>query len=294
MKKIILALLLTAVVVSLLAAFLITRARGDLALGDRVAVVQIYGTISMSEDAGAFAEARATAREVKEMLNKAEKDKSVKAILLDINSPGGSVVASEEMTKAVKSASKPTVCLLGEMATSGAYYVASACDYIVAERATITGSIGVISIFPEYSRLLEKIGVNMTVVKAGEFKDFSTGFRPLTQEEKEMMEEIVTETYTYFLSDVAHNRNLSIDYLNTIAGGRVYTGTKAQELGLVDEVGDRERAIAKAGELGGIEGQPQVIEYRKSSFLSGLVGAAFQNLGYGLAKGFIEKGVALR
>lgn len=290
MKKIVLVILLAVLVISMLIAFLVTRMQGDFALGDKVAVVRVHGSISMSDDAGVFAGAGTTPQRVREMLDKAERDNSVKAILVEINSPGGSVVPSEEISKDIKAASKPTVCWLSEIATSGGYYVASACDYIVADRATITGSLGVISIFPEYSRLLEKIGVNMTVIKAGEFKDFSTGFRQMTEEEMIMMEEVVVETYEFFISDVASNRNLSVNYLRGISGGRVYTGTKALELGLVDEVGDRNRAIEKAGELGGIEGEPMLVEYRKGTFLQGFVGTAFQNLGYGLAKGFTEKG----
>ncbi|MFQ5815978.1 MAG: signal peptide peptidase SppA, partial [Candidatus Hydrothermarchaeaceae archaeon] len=252
MKKIVLVILLAVLVISMLIAFLVTRMQGDFVLGDKVAVVRVHGSISMSDDTGVFAGAGTTPQRVKEMLDKAERDNSVKAILVEINSPGGSVVPSEEISKDIKAASKPTVCWLGEIATSGGYYVASACDYIVADRATITGSLGVISIFPEFSSLMEKIGVNMTVIKAGEFKDFSTGFRPMTEEEMIMMEEVVVETYEFFISDVASNRNLSVNYLRGISGGRVYTGTKALELGLVDEVGDRDRAIEKAGELGGI------------------------------------------
>jgi protease-4 len=293
MKRIVLGILLSALIISVLIAFLVTRIQGDFTLGDKVAVVQVHGSISMSGDAGAFAEARVTPQGIKELLDKAERDSSVKAILVEINSPGGSVVASEEMSKAILGVTKPTVCWLGEIATSGGYYVASACDYIVADRATITGSLGVISIFPEFSQLLEKVGVNMTVIKAGEFKDFSSGFRPMTEDEKKMMEEVVVETYEFFIKDIATNRNLSIEYLRGIAGGEVYTGAKALELGLVDEVGDRDRAIEKAGELGGIEGKPKLVEYKKGTFLQEIVSSAFQNLGYGLARGFTEKGVLL-
>jgi len=290
MKKILFGVLVVALAFSVLAAFLVTRMQGDFTLGDKVAVVRVHGSISMSDAGGVFPEAATTPQKVKDMLDKAEQDSAVKAILVDINSPGGSVVASEEIARDIKSSSKPTVCWLGEIAASGGYYVASACDYIVADRATITGSLGVISVFPEYSKLLEKIGVNMTVIKAGEFKDFSTGFRPMSEEEKKMMEEVVLETYEFFIADMAQNRNLSVDYLKSISGGQVYTGKKALELGLIDEVDTRGRAIKKAGELGNIEGEPNVVEYRKGTFFQEFVGAAFQNLGYGLAKGLTERG----
>lgn len=293
MKKIIVAILIAAFIISIVSAFLVTRHARNFALGEKVALIRIHGTISLSDDAGLFGEDRATPRALTETLERAEGDGSVKAILVEINSPGGSVVASEEMAIAIKEAKKPVVCWLGEIATSGGYYIASACDLIVADRATITGSLGVLSVFPEYSRLLEKIGVNMTVVKAGEFKDFSSGFRPMTEEERRMMEEVVEETYETFLADVAANRNLSLDRLRTMAEGRIYTGQKAKELGLVDEIGSRRDAVDWASKLGGIKGTPSVVEYRRGTFLREFVGAAAEGLGYGLAKGIVENSLRL-
>ncbi|MEE8168816.1 MAG: signal peptide peptidase SppA [Candidatus Hydrothermarchaeales archaeon] len=289
MKKIILTILLGAFVVSLLLAFLLTKHDQGFAFGDKIAVVNVHGGISLSGATGFLGGDQATPQKFKEGLKKAEKDSSVKAILVDINSPGGSVVASAAIAEAIKEAEKPTVCWLGEIAASGGYYVASACDFIIADRATITGSLGVISVFPEYSKFLEKIGVNITVIKAGEFKDFSSGFRPMSDEEKEMMESVVLETYDVFLSDVAENRNLSFDYLKSVAEGKIYTGSKAKELGLVDEVGNRDYAIRKAAQLGGIEGEPSLVEYRKGTFLEEFVGVALERFGYGLAKGLVEQ-----
>ncbi|MDI6654796.1 MAG: signal peptide peptidase SppA, partial [Candidatus Hydrothermarchaeota archaeon] len=257
-KILILLLLLIALVgVSILGAYVITKQDREFAFGDKVALIDIHGTISMSGDSSIFGEVRATPENFKKALKQAERDSSVKAILLDINCPGGSVVASGEIADAIKNCKKPTVAWLGEIAASGGYYVASAADYIVADRATITGSIGVISMFPEYSRLMEKIGVNVSVIKAGKYKDFSTGYRPMTEEEKEMLESVVYEIYEQFINEVAENRNLSKEYVSSIAEGRVYTARKAKELKLVDEVGNRDFALKKAAELGGIEGEPK-------------------------------------
>lgn len=272
---------------SLLGAYLLTK-EDSLAFGDRVAVIQVYGTISMSPDTGLFEEARATPKKFKDAITQAEGDSSVKAILIEINSPGGSVVASDEIARAVKEAKKPVVAWVGEIAASGGYYVASAADYIVADKASITGSIGVISVFPEYSRLLEKMGINMTVVKGGEFKDFSMGYRPMTEEEREMLEGLVQEIYQQFLMEVAVNRNLSEDYVKSVAEGKIYTGAKAKELKLVDDVGGREYALKKAAELGGIEGEPSVVTYGKKTFLEEFLGKASANFGYGFAKGLLE------
>jgi protease-4 len=291
MKKLVIALvLLTGLfAVSLAGAYMLTR-HDSVGFGDGVAVIPLYGTISLSQSTGIFAEQMTTPENFKEMLEKSGRDGSIKAVIIDINSPGGSVVASDEIALAIEEFDKPTVAWVGEMGASGAYYVASSCDYIVADQASVVGSIGVISIFPEYSRLLEKIGINMTVIKGGEFKDFSTGFRPLTDEEKAMMEDMVEDIYDQFLSVVADNRNLSKDYVESVAGGRIYTGKKARELGLVDEVGGKQTAIDIAAHMGGIEGEPRIITYKKTGFFEEFVGTAFANFGYGFAKGLIQAG----
>ncbi len=292
MKKLIIALVLLFGLagISLAGAYLLTKG-STVGFGEKVAVIPLYGTIAVSQDSGVLGGQGTTPKGFKEMLKRAGRDSSVKAVVIEINSPGGSVVASDEIARALEEFEKPTVAWIGEVGASGAYYVASSCDYIVADQAGIVGSIGVISIFPEYSRLLEKIGVNMTVIKGGEFKDFSTGFRPMADEEKEMMEDIVEEIYEQFLDVVAESRGLSKTEVASIADGRIYTGKKAKELNLVDEVGGRDRAIEIAANMGGIEGEPSYVEYKKSvGFFEEVMGTAFVNLGYGFAKGLVEVG----
>ncbi len=286
---IILVVFVAFVSISVLGAYLVTK-QDRLSLGDKVAVIKVYGTISMSGDTGLFEESRATPDKLKEALLQAERDGSVKAILLEINSPGGSVVASDEMARAIKETKKkkPVVAWMGEMATSGAYYIATASDYVIADRATITGSIGVISVFPEYSRLLEKLGINVTVVKGGEYKDFSMGYRPMTEKEREMLENLVQEIYDQFLDEVAANRNLSETYVKSVAEGRIYTGSTAKELKLVDDVGGKEYAIKKAAELGGIEGEPNIVTYGRRGIFEEFLGKASAGFGYGFAKGLLQ------
>lgn len=281
-------ILIALVLLSFTGAYLITKQRQGIGFGDKVAIVEIHGTISASQTSGAFEVEKATPQTFKKLLKKAEKDSSVKAIVIDINSPGGSVVASEEMAEAIKACEKPTIAWLNEIATSGAYYVASACDYIIADRATITGSIGVISILPEYSELLKKIGINMQVIKSGEHKDFSSGFRPMTEEEEEMMQDVINEIYDQFVGEVAEGRNLSIDYVKTVSEGQIYSSRRALELKLIDEVGSKERAIKMAAHMGEIEGEPVVVTYRKISFFEEFVGVTFSHFGYGFAKGLTE------
>ena len=293
MKKLIIALVLLGGLfsVSLFGAYLLTR-HDSVGFGDGVALMPLQGTISSSQGTGLFAEQIATPENFKEMLEESARDGSIKAVVIDINSPGGSVVASDEIARAIEEFEKPTVAWVGEMGASGAYYAASSCDYIVADQASVVGSIGVISIFPEYSRLLEKIGVNMTVIKGGEYKDFSTGFRPLTDEETEMMEDMVEEIYDQFLTIVADNRNMSKSYVKSVAEGKIYSGKKAKELGLVDEIGGRDTAIDIAAQMGGIEGEPRVITHRTTGFFEEFIGNAFANFGYGFARGLVQAGSA--
>ncbi len=279
--------------ISILGAFLISKPGDGIIAGDRVAVIKISGVISMDSGEGVFSTEATTPEEFKSQLDRALSDGSVKAILIEINSPGGSVVASEEIAEAIKEAKqkKPVVAWLGEIATSGGYYVASASSYIVADPGTITGSIGVISVFPEYSRLLEKLGINMTVIKAGEYKDFSTGYRPLTEEERRMVEDIIYDFYEQFIAEVAQNRNLSVEHVKRIAEGRIYSAKRAKELGLVDEVGTRRVAVEKAAELAGIKGKPQLVTYERKPFLKELFGTGMERLGYGFAKALLDRGV---
>lgn len=292
MKKIIVAAGIVLGLLALIALgsayFILKHAEGGSVFGDKVAVIQVSGVIATSEDTGAFAEAQATPQRFKEQMDRAQSDSSVKAVVVEINSPGGSVIASEEMAKAIKKSKKPVVAWTAETAASGGYYVASAANYIVADNASIVGSIGVIWIMPEFSRLLDKLGVNMTVVKAGEFKDFGTGYRPMSQEEKEMIEAITSEIYDQFLEEVARNRNLSKEYVKSVAEGKIYIARKAKELKLVDEVGDKDAAIKKAAQLANISGEPQVVTYRRTALFGDFLGTASERFGYGFAKALLE------
>ncbi|MFQ5975291.1 MAG: signal peptide peptidase SppA [Candidatus Hydrothermarchaeales archaeon] len=275
--------------ISILGAYILTKPMdGGLRFGDKVAVIKVEGIITMSDGTGFFGEAGATPERIIKQIKKAEGDSSVKAILFEINSPGGGIVASEAISQAIKDAKKPTIAWLSEIATSGGYYIASACDYIVADKGTLTGSIGVISIFPQYSGLMEKLGVDMRVIKSGEYKDIGSPYRNMTEEEKIMIQEWNDDIYNDFVSTVAENRNLNREYVEGIAEGKLYVGKKAVELKLADELGTKEDAIAVAGHMGGIEGKPTIVEYKKSAFFDDLVGTASAKFGYGFAKGLIE------
>lgn len=238
--------------------------RGDslsLGTGDAVAVIYAEGLITSGSASTATPSTGITPRRIKADLRRAASDASVKAVVVRVNSPGGSVVASNEIHKAIKDFAKPVVFSFGETAASGGYYIACAGKWIVANPDTLTGSIGVISELPNAEELLKKIGVQFIVIKSGPSKDLGSPFRPMTDEEKKLWQAVIDQAYDGFVQIVAEGRNLPEDKVRQLADGRVYTGKQAQELGLVDQLGYLDDAVAKAGELGGIKGKPRVIEY---------------------------------
>jgi protease-4 len=249
------------------------------ASGPAVAVIDVNGTI-LSGQAGAFDTSPVAASgDIIPLIKQAAADADVKAIVLRVDSPGGSVVASNEIYHALKTCGKPIVVSMGELAASGGYYISMAADYIIANPDTLTGSIGVISEFPEASGLLDKLGIVVTTIKSGENKDLGSLYRPMTDEEKALWQQVVDETYDEFVQIVAEGRNLPEAQVRALADGRVFTGRQALANGLVDALGYEEDAIAKAAELGKITGTPQVFRLVTASsgsllsLLSGQLGS---------------------
>jgi protease-4 len=247
-------------------------------LGDAVAIVRVEGVIlTGSPPVGPFdGGGGAYSDQIVEHLEQAQKDSSVKAIVLRINSPGGSVVASDEIYQQMLKMEKPIVVSMGELAASGGYYISAPADLVMANPATLTGSIGVITQIPNLEELMEKIGVEVVVVKSGIHKDEGSPFREMTEEEKAIWQAIIGETYDQFVAIVVEGRGLPEEKVREIADGRVYTGKQAMGLGLVDELGNLPEAIDRAAELGGIEGKPRLVEYHRpptlfESFFGSLV-----------------------
>ena len=243
---------------------LATTGRG-MALGDAVAIVRVEGVIvSGSAPVGPFdGGGGAYSDQIVEHLEQAQKDSSVKAIVLRINSPGGSVVASDEIYQQMLKMEKPIVVSMGELAASGGYYISAPADLVMANPATLTGSIGVITQIPNLEELMEKIGVEVVVIKSGIHKDEGSPFREMTEEEEAIWQAIIDEAYSQFVAIVVEGRGLPEEKVREIADGRVYTGKQAMELGLVDELGNLPQAIDRAAELGGIEGEPRLVEYHR-------------------------------
>ena len=245
--------------------------------GPAVAVIRVEGLITSGE-AGPFeTSAVAAAETLIEQIEEADANDDVRAILLYVNSPGGGVIASDVIYHALEDVDKPIVVLMGDLAASGGYYISMASDWIIANPNTLTGSIGVISEFPNADELLDKVGVEFVVITSGPRKDFGSPYREMTEEERQYWQSIVDEAYSGFVAIVAEGRGLPVEDVLPLADGRVYTGRQALDANLIDALGYEEDAIAKAAELGGITGEPRIIEYTPTpTFLDFLNAAAEQ------------------
>ena len=188
-------------------------------------------------------------------IEKLRKNDDIKAVVLRVNSPGGSAYASEQIWKAISElkAEKPVVVSMSDVAASGGYYIACNANKIVAQPTTITGSIGIFGMFPNLKKTSEKIGVNVDVVKTHEYSDFGNFARPMNVGEKEILQSYVERGYDLFLTRCSEGRNIPKDTLALYAEGRVWTGKQAKEIGLVDELGDLRKAIEIAADLAEID-----------------------------------------
>ena len=221
--------------------------------GDQVAVYYAYGDIVDSETGGlASGDHSIVANTVCKDLDRLAKDDDVKAVVLRVNSPGGSAYASEQIWNSVVKlkAKKPVVVSMGGYAASGGYYISCAANHIVAEPTTITGSIGIFGMFPDFSGLLtDKLGVKFDEVKTNKFAAFGTVARPFNAEELSLLEQYIGRGYELFRKRVADGRHQTVEQIEEIAQGRVWLGNDALKIKLVDEIGGLDKAIEKAAKL---------------------------------------------
>ena len=242
--------------------------------GDSVAVIYINGEIS-GVSAGGLSGGSVTPEVVISQLKQAEEDDAVKAIILRIDSPGGTASASEEIAVEVARCKKPTIASIGDVGASGAYMIASQCDEIMSTNSSAVGSIGVIMEIGDYSGLAKKLGVKFIAIHEGEFKDAGSPWRGLTTTETAMLQSDAKLTYDNFIAIVAKGRNVSEPEIRKLATGWAWPGSKAKDLGLVDRIGNYTDAVNRAGTLGKIVGEPVVVTYQGESFgtlLQGLTG----------------------
>jgi protease-4 len=242
-----------------------------IASGPRIGVLNVKGGIGMG-DGGADAES------VMKHAKRFEQDDSIKAVVVRIDSPGGSVGPSQEIHDQVKRLAdkKPVVCSLGNVAASGGFYVAVACPTIVASPGTLTGSIGVISQFVNVKGLAQRFDIKLETVKSGKLKDAGNPFREMTPEERAYWQGLIDQVHRQFLHAVAEGRDLEEDEVRKIADGRVFTGSEAKELGLVDELGNFYDAVELAKQEAKLTGEPHLVypPDERGRFLEELLGGA--------------------
>lgn len=264
------ALLITLFVAAVYVAFLFVVDQ-DVTFGDAVAVVDLHGEIFYNT---------AKAAEIEDYGD----DGNIKALLIHINSPGGGVAASQALYHAVAKVreKKPVVVVMGSVAASGGYYVACAADTIVAHEGTITGSIGVIAHFMNTEELLQKVGLDFTIVKSGRYKDIGTPYREMTEAEKAYVGRLLDGVYNQFLEAVSDGRGMPVASVRRLAEGRLYTGQEALEAGLIDKIGTYQDALELAAVMGGISGKPRVVKRQpKRPLLDRITGQSVSMIGAG-------------
>lgn len=247
--------------------------------GDAVAIVRVEGEI-VSGRATDFAAGSAVSGGVIADLEAASADPSVKAVVLRVDSPGGSVVGSAEIHDVVRDMQKPVVVSMGELAASGGYYVSAPASYIIARPETWTGSIGVIVQIINAEKLTNELGVEAAIITSADNKALGNLFRELTPDQEAIFQELVDESFAEFVQVIVNGRNLPRAEVLSLADGRIYSGRQALDLGLVDALGDQDDAIAKAAELGGISGTPRIVEYERLP--------TFQQLLLGFSSRFLQ------
>jgi protease-4 len=235
---------------------------GDFTLGgNRVALVEVEGLILESE------------RLVRELEGHGD-DPAIRAVVVRIQSPGGVVAPTQEIYRAIRrlrDRRKPVVASMGAVAASGGYYLAAGADHIVANQGSLTGSIGVLIQLAEIEGLLKKVGVRYEIIKAGRYKDVGNIARPMTDDERRVLQGLLDDLHEQFVADVAEGRGLDPAAVRTLADGRVFSGRRAKELGLVDSLGSLEDAVQKAAELAGIPGKPRLVRPRRPFQLTDLL-----------------------
>lgn len=248
-------IVIAAVFVALIGlAFLLSGSFSSL-LGQCVAVVNIDKPLTIeSSEPSLFSPGYPGSEDIANSIEELNDREDIGAVVFVMNSPGGSVVATREIYTAVKDLEKPKVAYFREVSASGSYYVSTATDYIISDPNAITGSIGVIATFTDMSGLFDKLGINSTEIKSGEHKDIGSSTRPMTENETAILNSLILEVFDEFKGVVIENRGekLNMKKFNEILDGRIVSGRQADDIGLVDELGNKKDAIRKAAELGGI------------------------------------------
>jgi len=239
---------------------------------NRIVVVNLTGMIQEGQ-VGGFMAGGISPRLVRDRLDRVAADPSIEGVVLRVQSQGGSIAASQEIAQMVRDFEKPIVVSMADMAASGGYYISAYAQGIVAQPGTMTGSIGVISTLMDLDGLYEMLGIEVETIKSGEHKDMFN--RALSEDEREIMQEISDQAYEQFINDIALGRGLSVEEVRELATGELYLGSQALELGLVDRLGGVEEAIDLLAELNEFE-KPVRHDLPQPSLFDQMIGFGYQ------------------
>ncbi|MDP3989843.1 MAG: signal peptide peptidase SppA [archaeon] len=253
-----------------------------------VAIIPIEGVITTDGGASTLGQTTVSSSQITEFLADAERDSHIQAIILEINSPGGSAVASDEIASAVKKSTKPTVAVIREAGASGGYWIASSTDYIIANRMSITGSIGVISSYLEFSGMMEDYGVGYERLVSGPFKDLGTPFKSLQPTEKNILQNKIQFIHEFFVDEVSENRNIPREEIARLATGEFYLGVEALNLGLIDQLGDLSTAEQYLRTKYGLQ-EISYVTYQPPTGLLDLLTSVFSSFSFHIGEGFASQ-----
>lgn len=244
------------------------KEKGKSSQSNKIAIIYVDGVIIGGRGQSSVLMEQGGTDQIIKQIHQARDDESVKAVVLRINSPGGSAAASQEVgeeLKKLRSQGKVVVTSMADVAASGGYWLAACTDKIYANPTTMTGSIGVYMPYANWEELYKKVGIYQEKIKSGPHKDILSPERQMTNEEREIIQVMVDDIYNQFVDVVAEGRKLDKEQVRKLADGRIYTGNQAKQLGLVDELGNMYDAIDGASQLAGIVGKPTLKEYGKQS-----------------------------
>lgn len=280
------------------AAYLLIGSKPSFLSRGAVAIIRLDGVITGSGGEGGLLSETASVspEQIQADIKQALEDNTVKAILIRVNSPGGTASASQEIYAEVKKAAKkkPVVASISDVGASGAYYAVSPAQVIMANPASSVGSIGVFIEIPIYRELLNRLGIKFEIIKEGKFKTIGDPSREMTPEERQILQRQTKIIYNQFVNDVAAARAKKISFVEVkkVANGLVFPGSEALELKLVDKLGNYREAIKIAAKLGKIKGEPEIVEYEKPGFIDLL--SRLNNQKLNLSLDFLKEALKIR
>ncbi len=248
---------------------------------DKILIIPLKGVITGQSTKKLFQDAPSIVESIKQQLEQAQDDNDVKAVILEINSPGGGITASDiiynEVLEFKEKTNKKVIVCMQDVAASGAYYISAAADKIISHPTTVTGSIGVIMPLINIANLVEKYGIEDNSIKSGDMKSIGSPFNKMSDDERKVLNDIVDEMYTRFLNIIAVGRNMEIEDVRKLADGRIYTGNQALDNGLVDQLGYIEDAITLAKDITGLK-EARIIKYKRMFNLAEIFEGSMNNL----------------